>query len=380
MTEIRKNLIDIIRSVVIDAAETSDTALKFTTDANKSEDLKALFSLAKVHQVEHLVSYFLFKLGKAEYAKGFYSSLSNTTKQTYELSRIRAALTEAEIPFIVLKGPVVRKLYPDAWMRNSCDIDVLVKDEDVEKAGKVLEALSFKKEDVLSSHDVSYTNGSVHVELHYTLIEKYRFSEISDVLGQVWTTAIKDEGTEFVMPDEYYYFYHIAHMVKHFESGGCGIRSVLDLWILNYRTSFDKDKRASLLLNGGILKFEKELLRLANYWFSGGEGDSLQTLEDFIFTGGAYGALTNSVAVKKSVRGGRVAYLIHRLFVPYSQLVKYYPRLERFPILLPYYEVKRWVQAISRNGKGYRRELSENIKRDKDSEAISKMLESLGMK
>ena len=29
------------------------------------------------------------------------------------------------------------------------------------------------------------------------------------------------------MLDELFYFYHIAHMVKHFENGGCGIRPVV---------------------------------------------------------------------------------------------------------------------------------------------------------
>lgn len=365
-------LISIVKSVVVD----ENTSVPSLSEG----DIPKLFSLAKEHQVDHLVSYYLFKSGKAQYANGFYASLSNTTKQTYELGRIREALTKAKIPFIVLKGPVVRELYPEGWMRNSCDIDVLVKEESLMSAGAVLESLSFKKEETLSSHDVSYRNDTVHVELHYTLIEKYRFAEVSDILKTVWDSSHTENGVEYVMSDAYYYFYHIAHMVKHFEGGGCGIRSVLDLWILNHKPIFDSAARDLLLEKGKILKFEKEISRLSEFWFSSKEEVGLETLEAFILSGGAYGDMANSVAVKKSVRGGKVGYLMHRLFVPYSQLVKYYPRLSRFPILLPYYEVKRWVQAMLRNGKGYRREFSENIKKDKNSESIDNMLKALGMK
>ena len=43
-----------------------------------------------------------------------------------EQGRVRKCLEEAEIPFILLKGAVVRDFYPEAWMRTSSDIDVLV--------------------------------------------------------------------------------------------------------------------------------------------------------------------------------------------------------------------------------------------------------------
>ena len=43
------------------------------------------------------------------------------------------ALEKAQIPFVPLKGSVIRKYYPEAWMRTSSDIDVLVHKEDVEK-------------------------------------------------------------------------------------------------------------------------------------------------------------------------------------------------------------------------------------------------------
>ena len=41
----------------------------------------------------------------------------------YEYNNLCDALEKAQIPFIPLKGSVIRKYYPEAWMRTSCDID-----------------------------------------------------------------------------------------------------------------------------------------------------------------------------------------------------------------------------------------------------------------
>ena len=56
----------------------------------------------------------------------------------YENERICMALEKAQIPFIPLKGSIIRKYYPESWMRTSCDVDVLVHEEDAEKAVDVL--------------------------------------------------------------------------------------------------------------------------------------------------------------------------------------------------------------------------------------------------
>lgn len=55
------------------------------------------------------------------------------------LQKIEAALNEEQIPYIPLKGSVLRNLYPAPEMRTSCDIDVLVHEEDIERAVAVIE-------------------------------------------------------------------------------------------------------------------------------------------------------------------------------------------------------------------------------------------------
>ena len=35
-------------------------------------------------------------------------------------------IKKVQIPFLPLKGSVIRQYYPEPWMRTSCDIDILV--------------------------------------------------------------------------------------------------------------------------------------------------------------------------------------------------------------------------------------------------------------
>lgn len=45
----------------------------------------------------------------------------------FEYGQICSVLEQAQIPFLPLKGSILRDYYPEAWMRTSCDIDILVR-------------------------------------------------------------------------------------------------------------------------------------------------------------------------------------------------------------------------------------------------------------
>ena len=57
----------------------------------------------------------------------------------YELNCLTEALNQAEMPFIPLKGSILRQYYPEPWMRTSCDIDILVREEDIDAATQAIE-------------------------------------------------------------------------------------------------------------------------------------------------------------------------------------------------------------------------------------------------
>ena len=379
-TKTEELLIKILRAVAVDceADKACELLSKLTGD-----EMKSLFSLAQKHQLGHYVAYIMMTRGDERFSKPFYSAAGLTAKQQVAVGEISEKLTARELEYIMLKGVVLRRLYPEPWMRNSCDVDVFVKEEKLKEAEAVLEELGYEKKmglEGMSAHDVQFDKNKVHVELHYALIAENLYPKVDAVLSRVWSCSSADDGYQHFMTDEFFYFYHIAHMLKHFENGGFGVRPILDLWFLNNKCEFSKEKRDELLSEGGLLKFEREMVRLSQYWFSDGDGEGLETLVEYLLTGGAYGTTKNSVSLRKSKRGGRLSYFMSRIFAPYSLLRRYYPVLNKYPILLPFYEVKRWIDALRRDKTKYVRELRENVRDDDALEKNDKMLTTLGLK
>lgn len=99
------------------------------------------------------------------------------------LAQVNAALAEAGIRMISMKGPLLAmEAYGDPSLRTSRDLDVMVSEADLSRAGEVLEALGYVPEEnlfrktplrrkfhnfvELEKHDV-YTRDDVVLELHW---------------------------------------------------------------------------------------------------------------------------------------------------------------------------------------------------------------------
>lgn len=314
-----------------------------------------MISVAKKHDVLHLVELGLKQNSLVPDSSvvtddSVLKAIYRYEQSKYETDILCEALESAEIPFILLKGAVMSRCYPEEWMRTSCDIDVLVHKEDSEKAVSLLidnYGYVFHKR---GSHDISlYTPNQKHIELHFNLVEDGVANESSAVLDKVWDTAYICENRRYryAMPDDMFYFYHIAHMAKHFENGGCGIRPFIDLWILDNVSDADFLKRDELLEQGNLLKFAKASRRLSRIWFEGAEADevSLQ-MEQFVLKGGVYGSKENKIVVQQQKKGGRINYALSRIFVSYDELVLHYPIVKKHRWLMPVMQMRRWCKLI----------------------------------
>lgn len=319
------------------------------------ETFSELLSISRKHDVEHLVVYGLQQNGllSEEYSQitnKIFEAAYRCEQICFEFERLCTALEEANIPFIPLKGAVMRKYYPETWMRTSCDIDILVQECDSEKAVSALIDSCNYAYHKKGSHDIALiTPGKIRVELHYNLIESNGSEAASDVLSRVWKSAVRCEGfrCQSEMSDEMFYFYHIAHMAKHFENGGCGIKPFADLWLLKSTNSETVEKREELLRQGNLLRFAQAAQKLSRVWFDNEEQDNLSLMmESYVLNGGAYGSLTNKVAVQQQKKGGKFRYLWSKIFIPYDEIKFFYPILQKYRFLTPFMEVYRWLKLI----------------------------------
>lgn len=319
-----------------------------------TEWLPDMMSIAKKHDLAHLLSVAFringFNAGDLSNNTSEIQAVYRIAQQSYALEKLTKALEKAKIPFIPLKGSVIRQYYREEWLRTSCDIDVLVHESDVEQATNVLIGDCGCTVDGKGSHDVSlFSPGKVHIELHYDLVEDGRANKSREVLNEVWEHSKPHDNFNYwhEMSDEMFYFYHIAHMAKHFEIGGCGIRPFIDLWILDNIELKNQLKRDELLRRGDLYTFAEVARSLYKVWFEGNEHTQItKQMEEYILCGGVYGSIDNRVLVQQRKKGGRLKYALSRIFIPYKSIKFVYPILQKHRWLTPFMEVYRWFNIL----------------------------------
>lgn len=378
-------LVALIRGVI--CGETIGEEVKA---ACTPEMLAGVYVLARKHDLAHLVGQAVSKLGLPE------SEPAKACKQAAMMAFVRYmrlnlqymqicnTLEEMQIPFIPLKGSVLRDSYPEAWMRTSCDIDILVREEQLDIATQgIIDKLGYRFVEK-TGHDVSlFSPDGMHFELHYSIMEDTKVVGSQCVLDNFWDYAEPCSGKRFhyQIPDELFYFYHIAHMAKHVETGGCGIRSFLDLWILDHRLVHDKDKRDALLLKGGLQKFAAAARDLAEKWFSGKQTDAMsQQFEHFILDGGVFGTMKSHVAMQQTKKGGKLGYALSRIFLPYDIIKFHYPILQKHKWLTFAFQPVRWLRLLFNGSvKGSVLELKTNMAVSGEEAGIEQLWDYLGL-
>lgn len=270
-------------------------------------------------------------------------------KMNYDLQWLRNALTEGKIPFIPLKGSVVRQYYPEPWMRSSCDIDILIHKEMLDDTISYLVDKGCRIYCDEKQHDVSLvTPGNVHLELHYRLLESV--DTIDNVLGRVWehSCLVADQEYEYRQSGAFLLFHLLAHMAYHLMIGGCGIRSFVDIWLLCDRMEYDKELFGQLCCEAKLERFFDNVQRLIGVWFAGEEHTAVtKQLESIVISGGTYGSLDNRILIDQAQTGGKRKRLLKRIFMPYEGLKTQYPVLISHRWLTPVFQVVRWFRIFT---------------------------------
>ena len=303
---------------------------------------------------------------KKEFHKQKMIAVFRRVQISFEEKKIFALFDENQIDYIPLKGSVVKNFYPEAWMRTSSDSDILIRPEDSEKAMKLLtEQADYRYEGKSLKDFQFYSQSGVHMELHFSA--ECQNEKLDRVLSRIWEQAVRREGSNrHDLSPEFLMFHTVAHALYHFLGGGCGIKPFLDIWVLNNRMKYDKEKLESFLEESQSEKFYEAFLRLSEVWFKGKEHTELtEKMENYIFEGGVYGNRENLGKASIHRDGGRFKYLLRRIFKPRKALEAQYPSLEKRPYLLPFYQIKRWFNLLDKERRSdVNQELQGGLKRD----------------
>ncbi len=357
------------------------------------EMLSSLYSVSNQQDLAHLVGFSLKKNGLLPkessvfnlFEKRIVYALFRTERIQHQRQKLCQTLEEAGIDHIPLKGAVVRDFYPETWMRTSSDADVLIPRHCLQEAVKLLEQRLHYVIKERGGHDVSFTTPSgENMELHFDLVGDDLMPDAGKVLKRVWETAIPCVGKlhEKQMLSELFLFYHIAHMAKHINNGGIGIRFFLDYDLLFEKMIFDKKQYQKFLQQGGLETFERVVSDLSKKWFhDGAETRKANRLEELVFSVGIFGKQKQFVAVRRGDMG-KVEYLKARVFVSYKTLCKTYPFLEGKKYLIPFYLVCRFINHF--RYAGFRKTINEAKENfamsSEEGEKMAKLLKELDLK
>ena len=347
------------------------------------ETLARLFNLSKKHDVLQIIANALLKdnlIQNVDIAKAFYNkkmfSVFRREQTDFEEERVCKLFDENNIDYIPLKGAVLKNLYPEKWMRTSCDVDILIRESDLERASWLLVNTLGMTDEGKHFHDVSFiTKNNINIELHFSLKEPYE--KANGVLERVWDHAKKQDGSRFGLDNEFLIFYTVAHMQAHFADGGCGVRPFVDLKLLLEKIDFSKEKLLSMFEESGGVKFFESVLMLLEVWFGGKEHSALtEAMESYILSGGAFGTRATYSAAVQHREGGKLGYFVSRIFPSRERMKSMFPKLNERPWLLPFYYVKRWFGLLDKNRvKSISREFNSKEK----AFNISEMMKELGV-
>ena len=319
MTNAQKLTLELIRYKITGTSLSEEFASGISED-----ELSLVYEISVSQGVVAIVADALSVLGMldGEIKQMFFESqLANmfvTEQLKYELENTSVLLEEEKIPFIPLKGSVLRSYYPKPEMRESCDIDILIHKEDLERACNALKDKLSYEQRTKSPHDVGmFAPSEIELELHHTLYTAE--DNRKKILDRVWDYADFCNGYEYKceLKKEFFVLYHLIHMVKHIKNGGCGIRPFLDLYIIDTKFGYDKEKLKNLTDEARITKFSDEAFKISHAWFGSGIFDNTTALmADYIFDAGIYGNFENQVAASLAHNGTKFKNLMERIFMP----------------------------------------------------------------
>ena len=329
-------------------------------------DMAELFKLADFHSVANIAYYSLERAGtvipkslSTHWAELRDKALMADIMFQTDYEELCNAFAEHDIRFLPLKGILLKPLYPQSDYRTMSDIDILIDPDNAEKVRTLMEMLGYETADFAHDvHDIYHKLPVTSIEVHRELFGA-EGREYSHIFADPWTMCINTDGV-WKFTEEAFLAFLLAHGMKHYEQGGTGIRTFLDIHVFlsHYGEHLELQHIYSMFEKTGQRRLCEDFIALSRMWFDCGERtDPLNDMEQYILSGGTYGTFTNQVenAIKKK---GRSSYILSKLFPDLKTMQQRYSLLNKAPVLLPVFWVVRAITKPFTN----RRQNVEKIK------------------
>lgn len=334
-------------------------------------DFDYIYRFAKIHMVANTAFYAVEKLNKKPIAPLMKSweKLRNTNVhkcliQTMEYSDICKAFQENKIKFLTFKGFEISFFYPKEEYRLMSDLDFLIKGS-FSKSENIMRKLGYKKGERETSHESAFLKPPfMVVELHRNLFEPN--SPFGKYYDNIFDRSHAD-NYRYKMTGEDAYIYNTVHLYKHYTMSGCGIRNVMDFYLMNKKLlpQLNKDYVETELANMNLLEFSEKIAEIGDKWFKSQDVEEFSRMERYILSSGAYGTKEKLITNNKEGKT-KAEYVMYRLFPPLKWMQFFYRPLIKYPFLLPFFYIYRLIKAAFFNRKNIRYEINTLKKKEEN--------------
>ena len=355
------------------------------------EDLVYIYNMSEIHHVVPMIynaayNEDFFKECDANFQAMFKSSafryIFSQIQRTNHFLEVYKKLSEKNIKILVFKGIIFRNMYNNPDDRISSDEDILIKKEDYEKVKEFFLSEGFEFID--KGEECAYFSKSTGlcIEVSASLFshESKAYGHLNKLFEDVFEKSIKiniDKIDILTLSHEQHLIYIVFHNMKHFLTGGFGIRQVADFskyietygeyinwekfWSdlkdLNYDTfalnlieislkylGFNDDK---ITYPDNITSFD-ELKNSQKYYINS------ESLINDILDAGVFGASTmdrkhTALMTLDAVEDKKKSNRLKAVFPNVNYLKDNYTYLQKYPILLPVAWGQRILSYLKKN-------------------------------
>lgn len=329
--------------------------------------------------------------------KHYYAFVAHDTKALVYIDRVNDILNENQIKHIFMKGSILKQLYPKTYLRGMGDIDILIESENLEKVHQIFKTNNIILKQASEQHDSFVIGKELTIEIHPKLYKDFN-SKYETLFSNPWEHAYQKNAYEYRFEPAFEIIYLLYHLAKHLDSGGIGLRSVLDIGIyLNYyKNTINKEKLIFLLNQSQMTKYFTQIiyLNIKYYHFKDLDkflfdpllvDESYDEIIAFIAKSGLHGkghkynAFEARIASNDLKNRSRFHLFMTLAFPSYKTMKGQYKILKKLPILLPLFWVFRLFKLFLLRTKDTFKRVFQLNAATKDIQEIKDIYEHLGL-
>ena len=273
---------------------------------------------------------------------------------------VTTALAFNKIKNITVKGPIIKKYYPDPDLRTMGDIDLVICKTDIPKAIKIMETMGFKSQPGCID-EYKFIRKDFCVELHEDLTSKDFGTGVdykAEMQSLFYNVKKVDEYIQ-ELTDEYHLIYLILHIAQHLISSGCGIRQIMDVAVMIKNVKLDYTHIWKELDRLELSVLAHYIFCLCHRWFGikiddyEVDEDIYEMLSNYIIKGGIFGYVgdrQNNLIIRESIYGSKIKTFIKRVFPSIEETKsKVIWFRNKSSLLLPFAWIYHWIDMCTEN-------------------------------